>query len=129
MKRLPITSNRISWKLPIQCCLEPLQYLHVYRLLQIGLVGNSASCPNHAIAPSKVYRLLQIGLVGNGGSRLESGHKLISCLPITSNRISWKLQTSRFLLQSVWGLLVYRLLQIGLVGNYNIYVCGCNIRS
>ena len=61
--RLPITSNRISWKLLV--CSFGRDTTAVYRLLQIGLVGN----------PSELT--------------FESWS--IARLPITSNRISWKL--------------------------------------
>ena len=117
---------------------------NVYRLLQIGLVGNSVSHGSLHILINRVYRLLQIGLVGNcvrtwlavvvaleslpiTSNRISwkqegrlyfqiSRNKGTGCLPITSNRISWKLY---ILVVIGWTKCsyVYRLLQIGLVGN------------
>ena len=61
---LPITSNRISWKPHCLYLLLAMDCEDVYRLLQIGLVGNT---------------------MWNLQARLPD-----QCLPITSNRINWK---------------------------------------
>ena len=66
----------------------------VYRLLQIGLVGNRNHLLEVVVVLLNVYRLLQIGLVGNTVFRPPDP-------PV------------RF---------VYRLLQIGLVGNLPVKI-------
>ena len=90
----------------------------VYRLLQIGLVGNLTGAVALMIAAVAVYRLLQIGLVGNlavsiAWASLDATERL----PITSNRISWK-RGLQFVPGWHLNTNVYRLLQIGLVGNF-----------
>ena len=117
-RSLPITSNRISWKLNSNFAICFLFFWRpiVYRLLQIGLVGNSYCSIRIGLVNKVVlvYRLLQIGLVGNAFFAANALHFPNSGLPITSNRISWKLL---FSVNGKLSLLVYRLLQIGLVGN------------
>gem|GEM_PF-2332224 len=61
--RLPITPNRISWKRVVYFRIN--YFCLVYRLPQIGLVGNDKSVRHDK------------SIVDNG-------------LPITPNRISWK---------------------------------------
>ena len=116
---LPITSNRISWKRSTGDIFLDSSIWLVYRLLQIGLVGNCVSGSIVCVQSMPVYRLLQIGLVGNLSAHLRtsSGSQVSKCLPITSNRISWKLTPRIERGLKPLKVHVYRLLQIGLVGN------------
>ena len=100
---LPITSNRISWKLSARKCFISNVWV-VYRLLQIGLVGNLTWWVT-PWAESRVYRL---PITSN---RISWKHKMLTagcivsrvCLPITSNRISWKLNCDFIAItESIW---------------------------
>ena len=85
---LPITSNRISWKLHHIVDFATMLAGNGYRLPQIGLVENIIAIKSSS-TKSLGYRLPQIGLVGNLS-------KTVCDLPVLAG---------------------YRLPQIGLVGN------------
>ena len=89
---LPITPNRISWKLPVRTASRAK-----YRAKSLPITPNRISWKRVDNSPAglqaaRVYRLPQIGLVGNLTFAIASAEGLeVWSLPITPNRISWKL--------------------------------------
>ena len=94
----------------------------VYRLTQIGIVGNPELLARTALAvvAHVVYRLTQIGIVGNlriaarfSAKSLSTVYRLTQ-IGIVGNQKHFTKSNS-----SLTSQIVYRLTQIGIVGNKN----------